>query len=90
MFLHTLKSFNLLINQTPLRIKNIIFDSTEFQFWVSEQYKNNIPYYSEKSYQINPKKSIFTKKQIEKFMKKSHELNKNNIGDQAIIILEKC
>lgn len=87
LLIHTLKSFNKIINKTSLKIKKIIFDSTEFQFWVSEQYKNDIPYYSNRSYRNNPKNSIFTKKQIENFKIKSNELNKNKLGDQATIIL---
>lgn len=86
--IHTLKSFNHLISDTPLEIEKIVFDSTDFQFWASEQYKMNIPYYSSYSYRNNPKNSIFTKKDISWFREKAKELNKKGLGDQALFILK--
>jgi len=63
-FLHTLKSFELLLKKSGMSIQDIVFDSTEFQFWGSEQYKRNIPLLAGNSYSKNPDKSIFTKKEI--------------------------
>lgn len=86
-FLHTLKSFELLVEKSGLVIKDVIFDSTEFQFWGSEQYKRDIPLTAENSYSVNPKKSIFTAEQIREFRKMANELNKKNQGDQACFYL---
>jgi len=86
-FIHTLKSFKLLTENSGLIIQEIIFDSTEFQFWGSEQYKRGIPLNSENSYSVNPEKSIFTAKQIKEFKKMAKELNKNKQGDQAAFYL---
>lgn len=88
-YIHTLKSFAMLANKVNLNIKEVIFDSTELQFWRSEQYKNDIPLKSKNSYAVNPKMSIFTQKQIKKFKRTSEELNKINLGDQATFILSK-
>jgi len=84
-FLHTPKSFKLLVKISGLLIKDVIFDSTEFQFWGSEQYKKNIPLLAENSYSKNPDKSIFTKKEIEKFKKRAKELNMRKQGDHREI-----
>jgi len=88
-FLHTLKSLKLLIGKVDLVIKDIVFDSTEFQFWGSEQYKKNIFLLAENSYSKNPDKSIFTKKEIEEFKKRAKELNIKKQGDQATFSLTK-
>lgn len=88
-YLHTVKSFKLLVEKSGLKLHGIIFDSTEFQFWGSEQYKQNIPLKAENSYSVNPKKSIFTKEQIIKYKKLAKELNKSGQGDQAAFILKK-
>jgi len=88
-FLHTPKSFELLIEKSGLIIKEIVYDSTEFQFWGSEQYKKNIPLLAENSYYKNPDKSIFTKKEIEKFKKKAKDLNVRKQGDQVAFFLTK-
>ena len=88
-FLHTPKSFKLLVKKSSLVIKDMIFDSTEFQFWGSEQYKKNIPLSVENSYSKNPNKSIFTKKEIEEFKKRAKDLNMRKQGDQAEFFLTK-
>jgi SAM-dependent methyltransferase len=88
-FIHTPKSFELLVEQSGLTIKERVYDSTEFQFWGSEQYIKNISLNTENSYLVNPKKSIFTKEQIIKYKKLAKELNENGQGDQAAFILKK-
>ena len=88
-FIHTIKSFTYLAKTAGLVIKDITFDSTEFLFWGSEQYKRDIPLKAENSYSVNPKKSIFTAKQIREFRKVAKELNKNNQGDQAAFYLRR-
>jgi len=88
-FLHTLKSFELLVKKSGLSIQDIVFDSTEFQFWGSEKYKRDIPLNLENSYSINPKKNIFTLSEIEKFKKVAKELNTKKQGDQAVFFLQK-
>jgi len=88
-FLHTLKSIRLLAEKAGLVIKDVAFDSTEFQFWGSEQYKRDVPLKAENSYSVNPKKSAFTTKQIKEFGKMAKRLNKNNQGDQAEFYLMK-
>ena len=90
LFLHTLNSFESLVKKSGLTIKNIIFDSNEFQFWGSEQYNRKISLRASNSYSINPKKSIFSNKQIKKFKIEAGELNKDKQGDQAAFIICKA
>jgi 2-polyprenyl-3-methyl-5-hydroxy-6-metoxy-1,4-benzoquinol methylase len=87
LLIHTTKSFNYLAKEAGLAINDVIFDSTEFQFWCSEQYKRDIPLIAENSYAVNPRKSIFTAKQIKEFRKMAAELNKIDQGDQAAFYL---
>ncbi len=87
--IHTLESFSMLAKEVGLTVKNVVFDSTEFQFWGSEQCVNGIPLRSEKSYWVDPSKSEFTLSQIEEFKMKTRELNRNNQGDQAQFYLVK-
>ena len=88
-FIHTIKSFTYLAKRAGLLIKDISFDSTEFLFWGSEQYKRDIPLRAENSYSENPKKSIFTKKQIIQFKKMAEKQNRQKQGDQAAFYLVK-
>ncbi len=63
-------------------IKEITFDSFGFQFWGSLLAMKNIP-----NAGINPH-SEFRKAQLKYFNMKSKELNKQNDGDQAAIIIK--
>ncbi len=88
-FLFSLKSFELLVNQSGLTINKIEYDSDEFQFWGSEQYEKDIPLTDEKSYYINPAGSVFNKKDIISFYNKVKDLNRQGTGDQAIFFVRK-
>lgn len=88
-FLHTMKSFETLVNNSGLSIENIKYTSTEFLFLGSEQYKKGIILTDPHSFIINPKKSIFTKDQIQKYKSESDKLNEKGLGDSAIFVLRK-
>ena len=89
LFLHSLKSIEILASTVNLKIKDIVYDSTEFQFWGSEQYARNISLQEEKSYGRNAKKSIFTENEINSFKLKATQLNKEHLGDRICIYLTK-
>ena len=42
LFLHSTESMTILAEQTEFSIENIIYDSTDFQFWASELYSRGI------------------------------------------------
>lgn len=81
-YLHTVESMKILAKTTGFEIVSTIFDSSEFQFTGSEQYKNGIPL-------VSQRKSNFSKKQIQNFRNKAKELNSNQQGDQACFLLQK-
>jgi len=82
-------AIQLLANQSGFIIEKVIYDSTSFQFWGSEQYQNNIALRANNSYAENPMTSIFSKSQIKQFEKEAVLLNKNRKGDQACFCLRK-
>ncbi len=88
-YLHSEKSMRLLAENCGFRIVSIYYDSSDYQFWASEQYKNDIPLYNPKSYHIDPNTSIFTKMEIKDYKIKAKELNKNNDGNAAGFLLYK-
>lgn len=89
LFIHTPESFRILVDSTGLIINDVIYDSNEFQFWGSEQYKKDISLKAENSYSINSKKSIFSKKDIMVYKRLAKKLNIQKQGDQAIFILRR-
>jgi 2-polyprenyl-3-methyl-5-hydroxy-6-metoxy-1,4-benzoquinol methylase len=88
-FIHSMKSIKKLVEQAGFKIKNFYYDSTEFQFWGSEQYIKNIPLFDQYSFIVNPKNSIFSVQDIEDFSQKAASLNKENKGDQVVLYLSK-
>jgi SAM-dependent methyltransferase len=88
-FLHSIESMNVLTKKAGLSLENVIYDSTEFQFWGSEQYIRDIPLNDIHSYKINPEKSIFSKRDIAGFRRKATELNLGKRGDSASLFFKK-
>jgi len=87
LYLHSAKSLILLAEQVGFVVKDIIYDSTEFQFWGSEQYLQDIPRFGERSWDVSPKQSIFTQPQIREFARRAIDLNASGEGDQACFYL---
>jgi SAM-dependent methyltransferase len=88
-FLYSIKSLKVLAEKTKFNIKEIVYDSNEFQFWGSQQYLKNIPLMAENSYGRNPAKSIFSEAEIKTYKEMAHKLNLESRGDQAVVYMEK-
>jgi SAM-dependent methyltransferase len=88
LFVHSLKSVQILADQAGLRVADVVFDSTEFQFWGSEQYRAGIPLYDKRSYAMSPRHSLFTPEQIADFGHRADELNAVGGGDSASFYLQ--
>lgn len=88
-YLYSTKSLKLVAEKAGLNLENIVYDSTEFQFWGSEQYLQGIPLQSNRSYSVNPSASIFSRSQIKAYKGKAHLLNLQNQGDQATFYFKK-
>ena len=88
-YLHSIKSMQLLATRLGFRIERILYDSTGFQFWGSEQYRRDIPLIADHSYAVEQERSIFSKSEIERFEEKAQLLNSEGRGDQATFYLRK-
>ena len=63
-------------------------DSAAGQFIFSEQYRQGITLFDERSYMKNPKDSIFRPEQIEEYQKRAQALNKILRGDQICALFQ--
>ena len=88
-FIPSIRSMELLAEKASLHLIDIKYDSTDFQFWGSEQYRNDISLFSKSSYLINPRKSMFNYKDIRLFKKRAKQLNAEKQGDQAALIFKR-
>ena len=87
LFLYTEKSFRILAEKAGLKVEKVVYDSTAFQFWGSEQYLQNIPLKDARTFKDDVSKSIFTPAEMDEWKKQSEELNAQNKGDQASFYL---
>jgi len=87
--IHSVNSMRLLAHQSGLRIKKIVWDSTDQQFWASEQYARGVSMYDEHSYLRNPERSLFSLGQILQWKQEATILNENKVGDQAAFCIER-
>lgn len=88
-FLHSLKSMEILAMKAEFNIIKIAYDSTDFQFWGSEQYLRDIPLMSDISYSSSNRKGIFSEDEIRKFKETANKLNDKSEGDCAAFLFEK-
>jgi 2-polyprenyl-3-methyl-5-hydroxy-6-metoxy-1,4-benzoquinol methylase len=86
-FLHSLESMKILAEKSGLIIRDIVFDSTDFQFWASEQYIRDIPLNDPRSYARDRGAGLFTEAQIKEFQQKAAQLNAQKQGDQVCVYL---
>lgn len=89
LFLYTIESFSALARDAGFAVDEIIYDSTAFQFWGSEQYVEGIPLRDNRSYGMYPDRSLFTPGRIAEFEAQAAELNRQGKGDQAAFYLRK-
>src|SRR3990172_6237336 len=75
LYLHSTHSIKIMADEVGFSIENVIYDSTEFQFWGSEQYIMDMSLFDERSYGVNPSKSIFSNDEIISFREKAKCLN---------------
>ena len=86
---HSRKSIQLLADMNGFSVEKVVYDSTAFQFYGSEQYLKDIPLMDPQSYIMDKKTSLFTESQIKEWEVEAEELNKKEDGDQACFFLRK-
>lgn len=79
----------ILAGDAGLRLFDVAFDSTELQFYGSEQYRRDIPMRSERSYARNPDSGLFSREEIEAYRASAAALNTREEGDQACFYFRK-
>lgn len=87
LFLHTPASIRLLAVQSGLEVTDVVYDSSAFQFWGSEQYVRDIPLADPRSYAVDPDGGVFSPEEIRGFEEEARRLNAECRGDQACFVL---
>ena len=83
LFIHSVKSIELIAKKWGFTMEQYYCDSTEFQFTGSERYLRGISLIEAKD------EDLFPAEQIAAFKKRAKELNDKLQGDQAVFVLKK-
>lgn len=89
LFIPSIRSMEILAKKANLRLFDAAYDSTDFQFWGSEQYRRNVSLFSDSSYLVSPRKSMFGYVDVFLFKKRAKRLNLLKRGDQLALYLKK-
>jgi SAM-dependent methyltransferase len=90
LFLHTVQSMKFLAEKTGFEMKEIVYDSSDLQFWGSELYCRNTSMTDyQRSIAENSPSSMFSANDLYRFKEKARELNALEDGDQACFYLWK-
>ena len=89
LFLYTEEGFRTAAEQAGFEIQKVVYDSTAFQFWGSEQYRLDIPLNDARSMNRPDGEPVFTDEQIEDWTNRAKKLNAAGDGDQACYYLRK-
>jgi 2-polyprenyl-3-methyl-5-hydroxy-6-metoxy-1,4-benzoquinol methylase len=84
LYLHSIKSIEVLAQKHGFSLQEVHFDSTQFQFTGSERYRRDIPLFEKEE------ADVFTTQEIQDYSVKADELNREGAGDQACFILRKA
>lgn len=88
-FLPTLQALHMLAESAGFTIRGVEYDSTAFQFWGSEQYRQNIPLHAAESFAVHRRGSLFTKEQLHDFHIHAKDLNEQQDGDMVCMYVQK-
>jgi len=89
LFLYTEKAMNLLAEKTGFEVESVVYDSGSFQFWGSEQYRQDIPLNDPRTYTGDISKCLFTQEQMDQWQAQAVQLNAEGRGDQACFYLKR-
>ena len=87
LFLYTERAMRELAESSGFAVDRVVYDSTGFQFWGSEQYLRDIPLVPEGSRGFFEPPEIFSDEQLKEWEDKAGELNRDGRGDQACFYL---
>jgi len=88
--LYTPSALQQVAKRFGLEMCGMYYDSTAFQFWCSEQYRQDIPLEDPSSVWHKKPLGVFAQEEMDEFNRKSKELNQNQDGDQAVFYFKSC
>ena len=88
LYLHSRGSIELVAARAGFRLVDYVADSTEFEFWGSEQCRRDMPLMAEDSFLRAPWKSNFTFREMAAFRKRAKEANLTGRGGRGCFFFQ--
>jgi SAM-dependent methyltransferase len=89
-YLHTEQSLTLLAREAGFVVEHIMYDSTVFQFWGSEQYRRGIHLLDARSLSVGGATPLFDSTQLQAWSEEARRLNARRAGDHAVFFLRQA
>ena len=87
-YLHTERSLKHLAEMAGFVLDTVVYDSSEFQFWGSEQYRRDIHLLDPRSLSVGEAPPLFDATQLAAWSVDARRLNAQRAGDHAVFFLE--
>lgn len=88
LFVPSLDGIHMAAGEADLVAYEVAFDSTDMQFWRSEQYQRDISLFDPASHQVDPRGSPYSGAQIRGFRRDAERLNEAGEGDTVAVFLK--
>lgn len=89
LYLHSVKSMQVLAERTGFVVDQVIHDSDDFQFWGSESFKRKLALFDAFTGRPNPATLELARRNRSRWRKQARDLNLQGDGDQAVFLLRK-
>lgn len=82
------RGLRILAARCGYRVNNVVYDSTDFQFWASQLCNRGLSFVDARGARVDPIKFGFTRAQMAGFARRAESLNEQFDGDQACFFLQ--
>lgn len=89
LYLHSKASMDALARSTGFRVENVVFDSSEFQFWGSEAYREGVSLFDPQTGRPTSRSLAIASSNKAKWRAEARALNARGDGDQAVFLLRR-
>ena len=89
LYIHSHNSLQFLAERSGLKLRTITFDTSSFEFFGSEQYRRDIPLTDPRSLWIDPKSTLFSDDEKNRFEEMAREANRLGTAGRAVFVFHK-
>ncbi len=89
LYIHSHTSIRLLGEKVGMKLHQVSYDTSAFEFYGSEQYMRDIALTDPRSLWVNPKSELFSADELRKFDELASKANKTSTAGRAVFVFRK-